>query len=250
MGTGFTQRGIFGFSSDSGGLQAPRVAACLLGPAICVDAMIRRTRLILGLTFGAVAVAAVGGLVMARQVAEPAFTVVSRHERFEIRLYASYVVAETRVAGEYWPSLNEGFRRLAGYIFGGNRSQAKIAMTAPVSAQPGSEKLPMTAPVSAQAEAGSWVVTFAMPEGSQLETLPLPNDQRVTLRLLPARRVAALRFRGWARAAQVEKKTAELLAALSGAGLVPRGTPIIAQYNPPWTLPFLRRNEILVEVAD
>ncbi len=91
---------------------------------------------------------------MARQVAEPAFTVVSRHERFEIRLYASYVVAETRVAGEYWPSLNEGFRRLAGYIFGGNRSQAKIAMTAPVSAQPGSEKLPMTAPVSAQAEAG------------------------------------------------------------------------------------------------
>ena len=187
---------------------------------------------------------------MASRVAEPAFEVVTRYDNFELRRYLPYVVAETRVEGEYRRSLNEGFRRLAGYIFGGNRSQAKLAMTAPVSAQPGSEKIPMTAPVSAQKDAGSWVVTFAMPEGSRLDTLPLPNDQRVTLHLLPARQVAALRFRGWASAKDVEKKTAELLAALPSAGLTPRGVPTIAQYNPPWTLPFFRRNEILVELAD
>ena len=187
---------------------------------------------------------------MANHVAEPAFEVVTRYNNLELRRYAPYVVAETRVQGEYRRSLNEGFRRLAGCIFGGNRSQAKIAMTAPVSAQPGSEKIPMTAPVSAQKDAGSWVVTFAMPAGSRLDTLPLPNDQRVTLHELPARRVAALRFRGWASAKDVEKKTAELLVALPSTGLSPRGIPTIAQYNPPWTLPFFRRNEILVEVTD
>lgn len=212
--------------------------------------MSRRKRLGLFFALGAVLLAALGGLVMAKHVAEPAFEVVSRFNDLELRRYAPYVVAETRVEGEYRRSLNEGFRRLAGYIFGGNRSQVKIAMTAPVSAQHDGEKIPMTAPVSAQRDEQSWVVTFAMPAGSRIATLPLPNDQRVSLRELPARRVVALRFRGWASAKDVEKKTAELLAALPSTGLVPRGVPTIAQYNPPWTLPFFRRNEILVEVAD
>lgn len=224
--------------------------ACALSSVTYVDGVIGRKRSILLLTSGAVFVAVLGGLEMASRVAEPEFEVVTRYDTFELRRYAPYVVAETRVEGEYRRSLNEGFRRLAGYIFGGNRSQAKIAMTAPVSAQPVSEKIPMSAPVSAQKDAGSWVVTFALPAGSRLDTLPLPNDQRVTLQLLPARRVAALRFRGWASVKDVEKKTAELLAALPSVGLLPRGIPTIAQYNPPWTLPFFRRNEILVEVAD
>lgn len=184
------------------------------------------------------------------QVAEPAFEVVTRYDKFELRIYEPYVVAETRVEGEYRRSLSEGFRRLAGYIFGGNRAKVKIAMTAPVSAQSGSEKIPMTAPVSAQKDAESWVVTFAMPKASRLDSMPLPNDPRVTLHLQPARRVAALRFRGWASAKDVAEKTAELLAALPTAGLLPRGVPTIAQYNPPWTLPFLRRNEILVDVVE
>lgn len=189
---------------------------------------------------------------MANRVAEPTYEVLTRYEGFEVRRYAPYVVAETRVEGEYRSSLNTAFRRLAGYIFGGNRSQKKFAMTAPVSAQAAStsEKIAMTAPVSAQKESGGWLVTFAMPAGSQLETMPLPNDARVTLRQLPARRVAALRFRGWAGANDVEKKTAELLAALPTASLTPNGAPIIAQYNPPWTLPFLRRNEILIDVSE
>lgn len=187
---------------------------------------------------------------MASPIAEPAFEVVSRHDGFDLRQYQPYVVAETRVEGEYRPSLSQGFRRLAGYIFGGNQSQTKLAMTAPVAAQRGSEKIAMTAPVSSRQDAGSWVVTFAMPAGSRLDTLPLPNDPQVTLHLVPARRVAALRFRGWATANDFQQKTAELLAALPSAGLQPMGVPTIAQYNPPWTLPFLRRNEILIEVAD
>lgn len=200
----------------------------------------------------AVVTAVIGGVQVASRVAEPTYEVLTRLDGLELRRYAPYVVAETRVEGEYRSSLNAGFRRLAGYIFGGNRSRRKMAMTAPVSAQAdsSSEKIAMTAPVSAQQDTGGWLIAFAMPAGSQLDTMPLPNDARVTLRQLPARRVAALRFRGWAGARDVAKKTAELLAALSAAKLTPTGVPVIAQYNPPWTLPFLRRNEILIDVVD
>jgi DNA gyrase inhibitor GyrI len=186
------------------------------------------------------------GLWIKRGVEEPAFDVLSRDGEVEVRRYAPTVVAVTIVEGEREVALNEGFRRLAGYIFGKNRSKQKVAMTAPVSATR-SEKIAMTAPVSASpAGAGTYRVTFTMPPGSTLESLPEPEDPRVLLEAVPSRDLAAVRFSGWARTASIEDHTEELLAWARREGREIDGAPTLAQYDPPFTMPLLRRNEILV----
>ncbi len=188
---------------------------------------------------------------IAAGVKEPSYTVLSRQEDVELREYAPLIRAETVVRGPYKESLNDGFRILANYIFGGNAGSRKIAMTAPVGAEATSqtgEKIAMTAPVGAEATEAGWLVSFVMPSEYTLETLPRPLDPRVTLREVPAHRVAALRFRGWAGEAAVNERKAELASALSSLGLEAAGEPVVAQYNPPWTVPFLRRNEILVAI--
>ncbi|MFO1494019.1 MAG: heme-binding protein [Lysobacterales bacterium] len=171
-------------------------------------------------------------------------------EDVEIRRYDPSIVAETLIErGDYRDAGNEGFRRLADYIFGNNRTRARIAMTAPVAMAPQSERIAMTAPVDASAVAGGWRMAFYMPAGYTLETLPLPVDERVQLRAVPGRRVAALRFSGRGTEAQFAEHTAELLTTLVGAGLSPVGQPWTARYNAPWVLPPLRRNEAMVELA-
>lgn len=174
----------------------------------------------------------------------------TRQDGVELREYAPLIRAETVVTGPYKESLNDGFRILANYIFGANTGGAKIAMTAPVGAEAAGsgEKIAMTAPVGAEATEAGWRVSFVMPAEYTLDTLPRPLDARVSLRELPSHRVAALRFRGWAGEAAVNERKAELASALREQGLEPQGEPLVAQYNPPWTLPFLRRNEILVAV--
>lgn len=186
------------------------------------------------------------GLWIKRGVSEPPFEPLSREGDVEVRRYAPTLVASTEVEGERDAALEEGFRRLAGYIFGKNRSRAKIAMTAPVSAAP-SEKIAMTAPVSATAlRQGVFRVTFAMPAGYTLDTLPEPEDPRVKLELEPARDVAAIRFVGWARTGAIEEHTAAILAWAERSGREVDGAPVLAQYDPPFTMPLLRRNEILL----
>ncbi len=185
------------------------------------------------------------GLWIKRGVDEPKFEVLSRDGEVEVRRYAPTIVAVTVVEGEREAALNEGFRRLAGYIFGKNRKRSKIEMTAPVSATP-SEKIAMTAPVSATTTGdGTYRVTFTMPPGSTLETLPEPDDERVTLEAVPGRDFAALRFSGRAKAAAIEEHTAELLAWAARTGREFEGAPTLAQYDPPFTMPLMRRNEIL-----
>lgn len=184
------------------------------------------------------------GLWVKRGVEEPAFSVVSRDGDVEVRRYEPLVLAVTDVEGERDAALNEGFRRLAGYLFGGNGARAKLAMTAPVSATP--ESLARTAPVSATAMAGGrFRVSFVMPPGRTLEDLPEPNDPRVRLEVQPARAVAALRFAGSARSEAIAEHTARLLAWARANGREV-GAPTLAQYDPPFTMPLLRRNEILV----
>jgi hypothetical protein len=123
-------------------------------------------------------------------------------------------------------------------------------MTAPVAQRPSSEKIAMTAPVTQTKGAVSWVVRFTMPAAfTTIEMLPEPNDPRVTLRALPAARVAALRFSGLARKSDVEAKDAELLAAVRSHHLQATGPVTLAQYNPPWTPWFMRRNEVMVALA-
>lgn len=192
-------------------------------------------------------------VLVASQVEEPAYQRLAQYDGFELREYAPTVVAATEVQGDFRQSLDEGFRRLAGYIFGGNRRQQEISMTAPVSLQrtPPSEqgeRISMTAPVSAERQEQGWRVTFVMPSEYTLETLPQPVDERVRLEPVPARKVAVLRFSGRATEDMAEAHKAELLQRLEGQGLRATGQPVLAQYNPPWTPPFLRRNEILVPV--
>ena len=190
-----------------------------------------------------------GGEAMA--IEEPAYDVVERHGSFEVRSYAPHVVAAVEVEGERGEALNRGFRLLANYIFGANRGRTKVAMTAPVAQAPAPEKLAMTAPVSGQRlEGGRWKVTFLMPSAYSLETLPVPDDARVHHETVPARRVAALRFSGWATDGNLESALRDFQGQLQAHGLRPRGEPTLAQYNPPWTLPFFRRNEWCVELED
>ena len=180
---------------------------------------------------------------------EPPHTAVARVGEVEIRRYGPRLAAETVVSGDLSDARSEGFRRLAGYIFGGNGGRAKIAMTAPVaqSSLSPSERIAMTAPVSqSPAPAGS-VVRFFLPAG--LTDPPRPNDQRVRIVSVPAETVAVLRWSGIATDAAVASHRAALLAALNGTAWRPEGEPVTWFYDPPWTLPPLRRNETAVTVS-
>ena len=196
----------------------------------------------------ALSTALIGAHAMA--IESPAFTVLASHGDVELREYAPYVVAETEVDGEQENVGNQAFSRLAGYIFGGNRGQKKIEMTAPVTQAPvEGTRLEMTAPVTQQqADGKRWRVQFMMPAAWTLATLPEPNDSRVQLREVPARRVAAIRYSGtWSKANYLEHLE-KLQAVLTREGLGAKGAPIWARYDPPWKPWFLRTNEILVEL--
>ena len=176
---------------------------------------------------------------------EPSFTVERRIGDVEIRRYGTRIAAETTIDADEEASRNEGFRRLAGYIFGGNTTKTKIAMTAPVAQQ--SEKIAMTAPVAAQRDAGGkWVIRFFMPSEHSLDSLPIPNDDRVRLVSVAPERVAVLRYAGLPNPRAVAAKAEELLKTLRDNKIEPAGDPLSWFYDPPWTLPFLRRNEAVV----
>jgi hypothetical protein len=184
------------------------------------------------------------GYVPTRGIETPAYRVVDKHDGYEVREYAPQVRAEVTLEGEYRSTLNDGFRQLAGYIFGDNTGNASISMTAPVLAEK-SEKIAMTAPVlSEKSTDQSRTIGFVMPKKYTLESLPKPNNPKVTLREVPAKRFAVLKFSGYANEKRAAKKTAQLLDALKRDGVKTVAEPVLAQYNPPWTPPFMRRNEI------
>lgn len=184
----------------------------------------------------------------AAAVEEPAFKTVLSDGYFEVRDYPGLIVAEVTVTGEQKEAANKGFRLLAGYIFGGNKSRKSIAMTAPVAQAPVSEKIAMTAPVTQIQNAGTWIVRFTMPSAYTMEALPEPNDPKVQLRRLPATRFATLRFSGLAGKGDVDARSTELLAAAKAHHLHASGAVTLAQYDPPWTPWFMRRNEVMVPI--
>jgi hypothetical protein len=180
---------------------------------------------------------------------EPSFTVERQVGDVEVRRYESRIAAETTIDANEEAARNEGFRRLARYIFGGNQGKTKIAMTAPVAQQQG-QKIAMTTPVAAQrGEAGQWVIRFFMPSEHTMDSLPTPNDERVQLVTVPSERVAVLRFSGLANPEAVATRTKELLDTLRDNDIAAAGEPVTWFYDPPWTLPFRRRNEVAVSLA-
>ena len=205
------------------------------------------------LLFVGLMLATLGGCAVSK-IEEPKYEVVRDFGEFELRQYQPTIVAETTVSGEFSSSANVGFRRLANYIFGGNKSKVNMEMTAPVTStteNSTSEKISMTAPVSQVATGvNQWVISFTMPSKYTMTTLPEPLDPLVRLRAIPSATYAVIRFSGFNSMALVEEKTASLktLAANEKIGLKDR--VLYARYNPPWTLWFLRRNEILIETKD
>jgi len=188
----------------------------------------------------------VGSDVMA--IEETGYTILEKGKDFELRHYEPYIVAETLVEGDFSEVGNEGFRRLFAYISGNNRSRQSISMAAPVSQVADSEKIAMTAPVNQQRQDGKWRITFMMPSEYTLTTLPEPLDQRVVLRQVPGKLMAALKYSGtWSRSRYEEKKDL-LEKAILEHSLKPLGEPVFARYNPPFMPWFLRRNEVLMPV--
>ena len=177
-------------------------------------------------------------------VEEPSYELIEKSGEIEIREYRPLIVAETLVDGDLDGAGNRGFRLIAAYIFGENQSSGtdgkseKIAMTAPVTVEPDHSGF----------DAQRWRVEFVMPAQYTLASLPHPRNPAVTLRDVPITRYAVIRFSGLAGQKKVQQKLSELTDWLHHRGLDSTGAPRLARYNPPWTLPFLRRNEIMLEV--
>ena len=169
---------------------------------------------------------------MASDIEEPQWELLETLGDVEIRQYAPTVQAVTKLGSSARTSA--GFKRLAGYIFGGNDKSQKIAMTAPVQ-----ESLADETPV----------MSFTMPAEYAIDDLPAPDDGRVEIVTVPARTVAAVSFSGWATGSKVDRMQRKLLETLEQRGIRPIGVPALNQYNPPWTAPFLRRNEVVVDVS-
>jgi hypothetical protein len=187
----------------------------------------------------------------AMAVEEPAFVRLSRDGRFEVRQYPALVVAEVTVEGDQSTAASRGFRLLAGYIFGGNDGGQKVAMTAPVlQSRSGGQKIAMTAPVTQSPSPEGWAVRFIMPRQYSLASLPAPNDPRVRLLPQPPERFAVIRFSGWVSDRDRVERTEELTAWMKSRRLKATGPAALAQYDPPWTLGFARRNEILIPIGE
>lgn len=179
---------------------------------------------------------------------EAPFNVVTTDGDFEVRDYAGQIVAEVLVADEFEDAGNAAFRKLFGYISGDNRAQQDIAMTSPVSQQERGEKIAMTSPVGQRATSDGWLVSFMMPSSFTLESTPEPTDPAVTIREIPAQRMATIRYSGRWSEKNYRKYLAELESWIADQGLSVLGTPVWARYNPPFTLPIWRRNEILIPI--
>ena len=183
-------------------------------------------------------------------IESPKYTVIYKDEIVEYRQYESHLIAETLVdnSSSYRSASNEGFMRLFRYITGNNSSQSNIEMTAPVQQTAVSEEIAMTAPVQRVETPGGWNVAFLLPSKFTMETAPLPSDERIVLRPVPSQLMAVVRYSGRWTERNYEKHKARLLESIESAAVESIGVVESAAYDAPYVLPFLRRNEVMIEV--
>ena len=189
-----------------------------------------------------------------RDTAEPSFTTVDRlADAVEIRRYGPRAAAEVRLdgaaAGGGMQAQGRAFRTLFAYIQGANDGGRTIAMTAPVEQRSAGSSIAMTAPVETTTNADGFVMRFFLPDDLTAASAPEPTDPTVAIVELPASDVAVSRFTGWWSEASLARRQATLIDALDGTGWVATGPPVGWFYDPPWTIPFLRRNEVAVPVV-
>lgn len=181
----------------------------------------------------------------------PKYEILHSEGNMEIRSYASQIVAKTKIKGDFKTAQGEAFRILAAYIFGNNEKRQKLSMTAPVVQEKSaeSEKLAMTAPVIQSSTQDDWSMSFMMPSKYQLAELPLPKDTRIALEEIPPKIFGVTRYSGLGKQSTNIQMANELKTWLLAQGkyeIVSEAS--WAGYDPPWTIPFLRRNEMLYEI--
>lgn len=182
----------------------------------------------------------------AYKVPEPNYVLIKAEGNIEIRKYSAFLAAETEVGGDRDTAINKGFRILADFIFGNNSAENKIAMTAPVIQQ--NAEISMTKPVTLQKKANTWIIRFIMPSGYTIVNLPKPNNHDIIILQVPEKKYVVIRFSGSSNEGNLSKYLNLLEGYISKNKLTVIGQPIFAFYNPPWILPFLRRNEIMFEL--
>ncbi len=191
-----------------------------------------------------VGLAGLANPVVSHAIEEPEYTVVRQFEGIEIREYSPFTVAEVVVTGSSSDAGNRAFPILAGYIFGKNAGERKLAMTAPVTQAAVPVKLEMTAPVTQTVAPGGFLVQFVLPRGVTVATAPVPLDARVMLREVPSSRVAVIQYSGFWSESNYSEHLAKLQLALRAADLAWTDEPVYSRYNGPTTPWFMRRNEI------
>ena len=180
-------------------------------------------------------------------VEKPDYKVIQSEQNIEIRQYEPMIIAEVEVDGKREDAIRDGFRLLADYIFGNNTVQQVISMTAPVQ-QKENQKIAMTAPVQQQSMGKSWRMSFVMPSKYKLDSLPVPNNDRVRLKEILTKKFVVIEFSGTNSNENVTKHENQLMNYIEANQINIIGSPKYAFYNAPWTLPFLRRNEVMIEI--
>ena len=180
-------------------------------------------------------------------VEKPDYKVIQSEQNIEIRQYEPMIIAEVEVDGKREDAIRDGFRLLADYIFGNNTVQQVISMTAPVQ-QKENQKIAMTAPVQQQSMGKSWRMSFVMPSKYRLDSLPVPNNNRVRLKEILTKKFVVIEFSGTNSNENVTEHENQLMNYIEANQIKINGSPKYAFYNPPWSLPFLRRNEVMIEI--
>lgn len=191
----------------------------------------------------------VGCSVLGKRTAEEArYSVLKSDGEYEIRQYESMIIAETTVEGDYRSTSGKAFSKLASFIFGDNKAESNIDMTTPVLQEQGGEEITMTAPVIQKKTGETWITAFVMPREYTMETIPKPLDKDIVLREIPGGKVASIRYSGLHSEKNIARYAEKLNKWIVQNGYRPVSRPRAATFDPPWTLPFLRRNEVHIDI--
>ena len=180
-------------------------------------------------------------------VEKPDYKVIQSEQNIEIRQYEPMIIAEVEVDGKREDAIRDGFRLIADYIFGNNTVEQNISMTAPVQ-QKENQKIAMTSPVQQQLAGKSWQISFVMPSKYNMDSLPVPNNNRVRLKEILTKKFVVIEFSGTNSNENVTEHENQLMNYIEANQIKIIGSPKYAFYNAPWTLPFLRRNEVMIEI--
>jgi SOUL heme-binding protein len=181
-------------------------------------------------------------------VEEAGYEVLKEHDVIQIRQYKPFLTAQTKVDAGYDEASSKAFQRLFDYISGNNKAQQKIAMTAPVIQEKQAEEIAMTAPVFQEKSGKTWFMSFVLPADYTLATAPVPLDSTIVLKEVPSKKVAVLTYSGFLSEQVIDEKTDELKGWLVANNYKAISSPRSAGFDPPWTLPFLRRNEVHIDI--